>query len=56
MTAIHPDVIRTRLVDLSGVSLGELSRYDPAELAEVSAPLIDEMSAAATVSLAGSDS
>jgi hypothetical protein len=56
MTAGGFDVVPTRLADLSGLSLGDVDRQDPDEVARISAALIREVTAQAEVSLAGSNS
>jgi hypothetical protein len=55
MAAQHSD-IQTRVIDLSGVSLTELGRRDPSRLAQASTPLIQEVAASTTISLAGGQS
>jgi hypothetical protein len=56
MTPSLVGVLPTRLVDLSGSRLRDLRRLDPQYTATVCAPLVREVSAPATVTLAGSDS
>lgn len=55
MAEPHSD-IPTRLIDLSGLRLADLGRLDPSHLAEASTPLIREVAASNTISLAGSNS
>lgn len=56
MSSAGTGVVPTRTIDLSGLLLGDLSRQDPAHLAQASARLIREVTESAGVSLAGSQS
>jgi len=57
----NADTVRTKLVDLSNVSLLDLGlldpgRVDPVQLSRASEPLVQEVTRTVVVSLAGSDS
>jgi hypothetical protein len=56
MSSSADGVIPTRAVDLSGVSLVDLDHCDSAQLGQVCQLLVREVTAAALVSLAGSQS
>lgn len=55
MTSPIPEVVPTRLVDLSGLDLHDLDRYDPDDVSAASEFLISEVSTA-SVNLAGTQS